>query len=56
VYKFKEPIVWFKKLHPEAIIPTYGHDDNTNAGIDLYSCEDIRIPAGLWQAIRAWLG
>jgi len=57
VYKFKEPIVWFKKLHPEAIIPTYGHDDNSNAGVDLYSCEDIRIPAGLWQAVNtgvAW--
>lgn len=30
-------IVNFKKLIPDAIIPTFGHDDNSNAGLDFYS-------------------
>tara|TARA_R100000008_G_C3585985_1_gene172328 strand:+ start:3428 stop:3850 length:423 start_codon:yes stop_codon:yes gene_type:complete len=33
----------FKKLHPDAIIPTRAH--NSDAGMDVYSVEDIRIPA-----------
>jgi deoxyuridine 5'-triphosphate nucleotidohydrolase len=30
-------IVRFKKLSEDAIIPTWGHDDDSNAGIDFYS-------------------
>lgn len=33
-----------KKLHPDAIIPNYAHE--TDAGMDLYSIEEITIPAG----------
>lgn len=29
--------VGFKKLHPDAILPTYGHGDGLNAGLDMYS-------------------
>lgn len=34
-----------KKLHPDAIIPTRAHSND--AGYDLYSSEDIWIPAGV---------
>lgn len=33
----------FKKLHPDAIVPQRAHD--SDAGMDVYSVEDIRIPA-----------
>jgi len=33
-----------KKLHPEAIIPSYAHPGD--AGLDLYSVENLIIPAG----------
>lgn len=33
----------FKKLHPDAIIPQRAHD--SDAGMDVYCIEDIRIPA-----------
>ena len=37
-------IIKIKKLHPEAIIPSYAHPGD--AGLDLYSCEDKLIKAG----------
>ncbi len=33
-----------KKLHPDAIIPKYAHEGD--AGMDLYSIEEITIPSG----------
>ena len=33
----------FKKLHPDAIVPQRAHD--SDAGMDVYTIEDIRIPA-----------
>tara|TARA_R100001440_G_scaffold74087_1_gene99239 strand:- start:44 stop:466 length:423 start_codon:yes stop_codon:yes gene_type:complete len=33
----------FKKLHPDAIVPQRAHGDD--AGMDVYTIEDIRIPA-----------
>ena len=33
-----------KKLNPDAILPSYAHDGD--AGLDLYSSEDIDIPWG----------
>ena len=33
----------FKKLHPDAIVPKRAHGDD--AGMDVYTIEDIRIPA-----------
>jgi dUTP pyrophosphatase len=33
----------FKKLHPDAVVPQRAHD--SDAGMDVYSVEDIRIPA-----------
>jgi len=33
-----------KKLKPEAIIPSYAHEGD--AGMDIYSCEDVLIKAG----------
>jgi len=49
--------VFFIKLDERATIPTYGHDDSTNAGVDLYSCEGVCIPAGGSISVRtgvAW--
>jgi len=37
--------IYFKKLSPTAIIPSYGNDDNSNAGIDIYSNEFIIVEA-----------
>jgi dUTP pyrophosphatase len=39
-------IVKFKKLSEDAIIPTWGHDDDSNAGIDFYSPIDMFVPTG----------
>jgi dUTP pyrophosphatase len=38
-------ILKFKKLRAEAIYPSFGHDDPTNAGLDLYLAEDREIGA-----------
>ena len=54
--------LFFKKLYPESILPTFGHDDNGNAGFDFYSLHDITIaPHGYaiigtgvaWDGMRA---
>lgn len=42
-------IVNFKRLKENAIIPTFGHDDNSNAGLDFYAAIEynfILIPPG----------
>jgi dUTP pyrophosphatase len=39
-------IVNFKKLIPGAIIPTFGHDDDSNTGIDFYSPIDAFVLSG----------
>lgn len=33
-----------KKLHEDAVIPVFAHD--TDSGFDIFTCEDITIPAG----------
>jgi dUTP pyrophosphatase len=39
-----------KKLHPEAKLPTRAHPED--AGLDLYSIERVRIPAGEGALLR----
>ena len=39
-----------QKMHPEAILPTRAHSDD--AGMDLYSLEDVLIPVGLGKMAR----
>lgn len=38
--------VGFKKLHKDAIIPVFGNNDLTNAGMDFFSIHTHTIPAG----------
>lgn len=38
-----------KKLHPDAIVPSYAYA--TDAGMDLFSAEDVTIPAGSTIAV-----
>lgn len=38
--------VGFKKLHKDAIIPVFGNNDITNAGLDFYSLHDYTIKSG----------
>jgi dUTP pyrophosphatase len=40
----------FKKLHPDAILPTYAHDGD--AGMDLYSLDDYIVESGEVTAVR----
>jgi dUTP pyrophosphatase len=46
--------IYFKKLRPTAIIPSFGHDDNTNAGVDFYACIDK--PIIIWPKCSATFG
>ena len=39
-------IVNFKKLNPDAIIPSFGNGDSENAGLDFYSTETVTIMPG----------
>lgn len=32
--------IYFRKEKENAVIPTFGHADNTNAGVDFYACID----------------
>ena len=43
----------FKKLHPEAKLPTYGH--STDAGMDIYTLEEIMIKPGETRIISTGL-
>lgn len=45
--------IGFKKLHPEAKLPTYGHP--TDAGMDLFTLEQIIIQPGEKVAIPTGL-
>jgi len=40
----KKITIQIKKLHPEAIIPSYAHDGD--AGLDIYSLMEVEIPCG----------
>lgn len=44
-------IIKFKRLRPNAIIPSFGHNDPTNAGLDLYLADDCEV--GAYQ--DAWI-
>lgn len=35
--------VGFMRINDQACMPSYGHDDDTNLGIDLSSCEDVVV-------------
>jgi dUTP pyrophosphatase len=39
-----------KKLHPDAKLPTFAHA--TDAGMDIYTVEEITIPAGAHRLIK----
>lgn len=42
--------ILFKKLHPDAVVPEYKTPGA--AGADLYSVEDIDVPAGQIRAVK----
>ncbi len=46
-------IVQIAKIHEDAILPHYAHPGDS--GLDLYSIEDIAIPAGVTALIRTGL-
>lgn len=39
-------IINFKRLYEDSILPSYGSNDNSNAGLDLYAHFSCTIPAG----------
>jgi dUTP pyrophosphatase len=39
-----------KKLHPDAILPTYAHGPEEDAGMDLRSVERVVLEPGVAQA------
>lgn len=45
--------IYIKKLREEAILPDYAHVGD--AGFDLYSAEDIIVPAGKWKLVQTGL-
>lgn len=45
--------VKFEKLNSDAIIPDYAHEGD--AGMDLYSCEDITIEPMEWKKVSTGL-
>lgn len=47
------PTLKFKQLHPAARLPTRGSAES--AGLDLYSIEDMEIPAGGRAAVQTGL-
>ncbi|MCD6359706.1 MAG: dUTP diphosphatase [Armatimonadetes bacterium] len=47
--------VYFKKLHPDAVLPWYAHGANEDAGMDLVSIEDLYVPPGRVATIRTGL-
>jgi len=48
--KFYSMQIQIKKLHPEAKLPTFAHP--TDAGMDLYTVEDVTIAPGELAQIR----
>lgn len=49
VWDMETPIVYVKKLHDNAKLPTYA--SNGSQGADIYACEDIIIPANSFGTI-----
>lgn len=50
---FQFSVVFFKKLHPDAVIPTKATAGS--AGYDLYAVEDGMIPPGVTQVVPTGL-
>ncbi|MBR4170136.1 MAG: dUTP diphosphatase [Kiritimatiellae bacterium] len=48
-----EQIVRFKKLVPEAVLPSYAHPGD--AGLDLTSVEDVELPPGEIRLVKTGL-
>lgn len=48
-----EQIVRFKKLVPEAVLPSYAHPGD--AGMDLTSVEDVELPPGEIRLVKTGL-
>lgn len=46
-------VVKFKKLNPDAILPDYAHVGD--AGMDLYSVEDLTIEPLTWKLVKTGL-
>jgi dUTP pyrophosphatase len=44
-----------KKLHPDAILPTYAHGPEEDAGLDLCSVERVVLEPGIAQAVPTGL-
>ena len=44
-----------KKLHPEAILPTYAHGPEEDAGLDLRAMEPVVLEPGIAQAVPTGL-
>lgn len=38
--------VRIRRLRPEALLPEYAHDGDTDAGMDLRAAEDVTLPPG----------
>jgi dUTP pyrophosphatase len=51
--KMEERIVRFKKIHPNATIPTYAREGD--AGMDMYSVESITIPSKGFGLVKTGL-
>ena len=45
--------VFFKKLRPEAVLPSYAHPGD--AGMDVCSVDQLEIPAGGRQLVKTGL-
>lgn len=45
-----EPILKFKKIKEDAIIPNFAHPED--AGMDIYSNEEKTIPAKSWDLVK----
>ena len=43
-----------KKINPDAKLPSYAHEGD--AGLDIYSCEDVLIKAGERAIINSGIG
>jgi dUTP pyrophosphatase len=47
-------IIRFKKVYDDAIIPTFGHGDEGNAGFDFYA--HLKKPVIVWPLFSAQIG
>jgi dUTP pyrophosphatase len=46
----KGPFVKYKKLHPDAKVPSYAH--HNDAGADICAVEKMWIPPGEWRLVK----